>query len=135
MLVVRVEEWPAGDPDKRRPIARIDIANRSQLADLSTYEAILRVAGASLADEPPTAIITRHRRADGWLPLVVRATQALYEQRDDQQYGSGLTWLDRPREDMERIRDEELSDEPDAWGPHQQCGSHNGTISFGGDVV
>lgn len=84
MLVVRIEEWPGGDADQRKPIARIDIANLSQLADVSTYEAVLRDYGNPLScrefsdTEPPREVIRNHKRADGWLPLIHRAIKQFY---------------------------------------------------------
>lgn len=37
MIVVKVYLWPNGDPDRAREIATADIANISDLADLSSY--------------------------------------------------------------------------------------------------
>ena len=37
MIVVKVYLWPNGDPDRAREIATADIANISDLADLSNY--------------------------------------------------------------------------------------------------
>lgn len=74
MLVARIEEWPGGDPDRRRPIARLEIANRSGLAPVSDYEVTLR----PVADLPePPALVYGHVRDDGWLKLLRVALRAI----------------------------------------------------------
>lgn len=74
MLVIRIEEWPGGSADHRRPIARIDIANRTGLAPVSDYEVVLR---PTVGEPGDPAIVYGHRRADGWLPLARAALRAV----------------------------------------------------------
>lgn len=74
MLVIRIEEWPGGDADRRRPIARLEIANRSGLAPVSDYEVTLR---PTTGEPDPPAMVYGHVRADGWLPLLRAALRAV----------------------------------------------------------
>jgi hypothetical protein len=74
MLVIRIEEWPGGDADHRRPIARIDVANRTGLAPVSDYEVVLR---PTVGDASAPAMVYGHRRDDGWLPLARAALRAV----------------------------------------------------------
>jgi hypothetical protein len=74
VLVVRVEEWPGGNADLRRPIARLEIANRSGLAPVSDYEVTLRPA---VGEPSRPAIVYGHVRDDGWLKLARAALRAV----------------------------------------------------------
>jgi hypothetical protein len=74
VLVVRIEEWPGGDADLRRPIARLEIANRSGLAPVSDYEVTLRPA---VGEPSRPAIVYGHVRDDGWLKLARAALRAV----------------------------------------------------------
>lgn len=72
---VIVEVHPFGMSDAKRTIASIDIANVSELAAVSDYEAV-----ATLADRaPPVRVrIDGHRRAVGWELLVGRVIDAVW---------------------------------------------------------
>jgi hypothetical protein len=68
-ILVRVELWPGGDPSRRREIAKMAIANASDLADTSDYVAVR-------FDDRGTfeAFAVRgHRRVAGVWALVARA--------------------------------------------------------------
>jgi hypothetical protein len=86
VLVVRIEEWPGGDADQRRPIARIEIANRSGLAPVSDYEVVLR---PTVGEASQPATVYGHVRDDGWLKLVRAALRAV--DPDGGFYGSPVT--------------------------------------------
>ena len=74
MLVVRIEEWPGGDADLRRPIARLEIANRTGIAPVCDYEVVLR---PTVGEPSRPAIVYGHVRAGGWLPLARAALRAV----------------------------------------------------------
>lgn len=64
MLVVTVEIWPGGSPLRKKVIGAMQLANVSQLAEVSNYEGYL--------DDSPVAV-QDHFRADGAWELVRRA--------------------------------------------------------------
>jgi len=74
MLLIRIEEWPCGNADLRRPIARVDVANRTGLAPVSDYEVVLR---PTVGEPGDPAIVYGHVRDDGWLKLVRAALRAV----------------------------------------------------------
>ncbi len=68
MLVVTIEVWPGGNPDRSRRIAQVGAANLSDVADVSDYAAVL-----TIDDEPAGyAHIVGHRRDLGPLELLRR---------------------------------------------------------------
>lgn len=71
MLVVRVEIWPGGDPERAQEIGRMGLANVSNLAEDSTY------VFTSLTDRHVEAegIIRNHTRSSGFWRLVERAAR------------------------------------------------------------
>lgn len=66
MLVVTVEVWPGGNVLRRRVIGTMNLANISELADVSDYEGFL--------DGKPVEV-KGHRRDDGAWKLVHRAVE------------------------------------------------------------
>jgi len=52
MLVVTVELWPGGHPARAKEIVSIEIANISDLADVSDY--MVRAQATGWGDIPPT---------------------------------------------------------------------------------
>lgn len=70
MLVVRIEEWPGGDGDRRRPIELLRIANLTHLAQISDYEITRDSDGKRV-------FVYKHPRQDGWPPLVLQALHEL----------------------------------------------------------
>ena len=82
MLVVTVELWPAGRKDQAKEIASIEIANISDLADVSDYVAHVQVEG--WGDAPPldrTVVIEGHTRRSGVLKLLKSVFQKLGDTR------------------------------------------------------
>lgn len=76
MLIARIEVWPMGDANRGREIARVGIANISELNPVSDY----RVTTLLGCDTLPWELIShvhRHRRADGWTPLMARAIDGI----------------------------------------------------------
>lgn len=71
MLVVRVEIWPGGDPERAEEIGRMGLANVSNLAETSSY------VFTSLTDRDVEAegIIRNHVRSAGFWRLVERAAR------------------------------------------------------------
>lgn len=73
MMRVIVEIHPNGNMSMKREIACIDIANVSELAEVSDY-----VIHAALEHGESIRVHVRgHHRGDGWMPLVRRAISAL----------------------------------------------------------
>lgn len=71
MLVARIEVWPGGDADLRRPVAQLNIANLDpRLPDVSDYEVIRRPDGER-------TIVRGHVRDHGWEILVRNALSGL----------------------------------------------------------
>ena len=71
MLVVKVEVWPGGDPDRAVEISRIGAANVSKLAALSDYE-VTALLNRDGEEKVLTTFIDKHERHAGWPPLVRR---------------------------------------------------------------
>lgn len=72
MLVVKVEVWPGGEPDRAFEISRIGIANVSGMAPVSDYEMTALVA-RDRHERVLKSEINSHERDLGWEPLVKRA--------------------------------------------------------------
>ena len=70
MLRVTVEELPGGNEARKRPVAVVEIVNLSQLAEFSAYS--VRLNGIT-----STHRVHRHKRSDGWLPLVIQVLRLL----------------------------------------------------------
>lgn len=59
MLVVTVELWPGGDPTHAKEIASIEIANISNLSEVSNYTVLAQQAGnPSLGIKPEKVAFT-----------------------------------------------------------------------------
>jgi hypothetical protein len=69
MLVVKVEIWDGGRSSDKRDLARLLLANLSDLADVSSYLAV-RLGPDGAFDE---RVVHRHRRSDGPWVLIRRA--------------------------------------------------------------
>jgi len=69
---VTVEICPGGDDRRKREIACIEISNVSELAETSDY--VVDVLRDDMISE--RLRITKHRRSDGWLPLLCRVLEA-----------------------------------------------------------
>jgi len=69
---VIVEIHPFGDSSAARRIAKVDIANITDLAPHSDY-----VVQAELEGVLHQTYVKDHRRASGWIPLVRRVLKAL----------------------------------------------------------
>lgn len=67
MLRVTVEVVPQGQEARARKLAVVTISNLSGLAPVSAYDVAL--------DGNSVALVREHTRADGWIPLVVRALE------------------------------------------------------------
>lgn len=78
MLVVTIEVWPGGDPDRPRRIARIGAANLSDVADVSDYAAVL------IIDDELVGVghIVGHQRDLGPLELVRRVISEAVDEDD-----------------------------------------------------
>lgn len=72
MLRLTLEEWPGGDPNRRRVIGTIDISNVTDLAPISDYRVEQDRPGVRVA-----RFVTGHVRSDGPWPLVAKALAAL----------------------------------------------------------
>ncbi len=68
MLVVTVEVWPGGDVLRRHVIGTMNLANVSELDEVSNYEGCL--------DGAHSFTVRRHRRSDGAWSLVRKALKA-----------------------------------------------------------
>ncbi|WHO37233.1 hypothetical protein PMI04_011685 [Sphingobium sp. AP49] len=76
MMVVKVEIWPGGSEDYALEIGRLEIANLSNLADVSDYAVRLRQTAAEQLEVRPIdarTIIKAHTRRDGPWALIKRA--------------------------------------------------------------
>lgn len=73
MMRVIVEIHPGGDSSAKREIARLDIANVSELALVSDYRVEAKL------DEPNayTLDVRGHHRSHGWMPLLRRILDQL----------------------------------------------------------
>lgn len=71
MLLITVHEWPDGDGGRARLLARMGIANVTDLADVSGY-----VYMVEDRDGMRSGVVHRHRRSDGFWPLIARAARA-----------------------------------------------------------
>jgi hypothetical protein len=73
VLRVIVEIHPGGDEARKHTIATVDLGNISELRPVSDY-----TVHAKLDDRPEIrGVVLNHTRADGWVPLVVRALESL----------------------------------------------------------
>src|SRR6476646_4259264 len=61
MLVVRIELWPGGAPDRAREIGRLGIANVSDMAEVSDYVAVLQ----DDSGHESSVFLSGHRRNEG----------------------------------------------------------------------
>jgi hypothetical protein len=69
MLRVTVEMWPGGDSSRARTLATIDLANVSNLEELSDY----RVEETDEHGRKTNTLVLNHERARGWRKLLWRA--------------------------------------------------------------
>lgn len=67
MIRVTVEMWPGGDQSKKYEIARVDVSNVSDLAEVSDYGTYAVVGKDRFAGG-----VEKHRRSDGWAALLTR---------------------------------------------------------------
>lgn len=75
MLRVLVEVHPGGDSARKRTIAQIDLANVSQLRELSNYDVAARLEGL-----PEQRFrVNGHQRSHGWVPLVREALKTVVQ--------------------------------------------------------
>jgi hypothetical protein len=65
MLVVTVEVWGNGSPQRKRHVSTLTITNVSHLVDLSNYDV--------WCDGEPVGRVVGHRREDGAWALIRRA--------------------------------------------------------------
>jgi len=72
MLVVRVEIWPGGNPERAQLLGTAAIANVSALAAESDYAVALLDENGDLAS---LRQVRGHRRDAGFWPLVARAVR------------------------------------------------------------
>lgn len=76
MLIGTLTVHPGGDASRAHQIGRLEIANVSQLADVSDYSVMM------VEPERVRMVEVRgHRRADGAWPLVRRAIAAVMRRR------------------------------------------------------
>jgi len=70
MIVVKVYHWPNGDPDRAREIATSDIANISDLAELSSYVVVAAERESDVTGLPSQSagfeIHSHERRQSVW---------------------------------------------------------------------
>lgn len=81
MLVVKVEVWPGGDPDRATEISRVGIHNVSGLRAISDYE-MVALLERDKEEHVVKGRITGHERALGWAALARRAFLALFYGED-----------------------------------------------------
>lgn len=79
-MVVKIEVWPGGDGRARKEIFRLEIANISQLAPISDYAVTAREGRRVVAE----TTVGLHRRADGFLPLVLRSLRSVLQKLDEE---------------------------------------------------
>jgi len=82
MMVVKVEIWPGGDATRPYEIGRMEVANESNLAEVSDYSArIVQLATERLGVPAIDAEVTvaQHPRSDGPWALVKRVLDQLQE--------------------------------------------------------
>lgn len=77
MLVVKVEVWPGGDPDRAVEISRVGIANVSGMVPVSDYE-MTALVDRDADEQVVKAEINSHERSLGWAALVKRAMTNLF---------------------------------------------------------
>lgn len=77
MLVARIEVWPGGDFDRAFEIARLGIANVSELADVSNYE-LTALMERDKSEYVLRSEVNSHQRSLGWEPLVQRSMTSLF---------------------------------------------------------
>lgn len=78
MLLVKVEIWPGGSETHAREIGRVKIGNLSDLADVSDYMVIAYEGDTVVAE----STVRRHRRAQGFWPLVARSLTLVSDARE-----------------------------------------------------
>lgn len=78
--MVKIELWPGGDGRRRRELLRLEIVNLSQLEPISDY------AVTALRDRKAVAeaTVSNHRRARGFLPLVVESLRRIRKLLEDE---------------------------------------------------
>lgn len=77
MIRITIEIWPSGSEARAREIARMDIANISDLAPMSDYEVWASSIGNPLSGTPAfvaRGTIEGHTRKDSIWALVAKAT-------------------------------------------------------------
>jgi hypothetical protein len=77
MLVVTVSVWPGGDHEKASEIARIGLANTSNLSDFSNYD-LVALLDRDRAERVIRSEVNQHERAQGWVPLARRALTEIH---------------------------------------------------------
>jgi hypothetical protein len=79
LLVVTVDLLPGGNPERRRTIASLRIANASDLADISDYRVVAVQAANPLAGSPAgigSCEVTSHDRRQSIWALLAKAAAA-----------------------------------------------------------
>jgi hypothetical protein len=83
MLRVTVEIWPGGDKTRARAIAIANVANRSDLADVSDYEVSVTEGQNPVTNTPPWSqrgyVFQHDRRTSVWALVARVATWAAEE--------------------------------------------------------
>lgn len=70
MLVIKVEIWPGGDPNRAREIGRMGMANVSDLDETSDYIFVSQNDKGEVA----SGLVEKHERAAGFWQLLSRLT-------------------------------------------------------------
>jgi hypothetical protein len=76
MLVIRVELWPGGWEDGKRELARANIGNVSNLANVSDYQIAVAEGANPIAGTPPwtgKGLLHQHDRRQSVWALVAKA--------------------------------------------------------------
>lgn len=84
MIKIRIEIWPGGDESRAQTLGVINIANISNLAEVSDY-------ACQAADQHGKSVkfdILNHRRSAGWLKLVTLAVNKVFSTQ--KKHGVGL---------------------------------------------
>lgn len=77
MLVVTVNVWPGGDHNRSTEIARIGLANTTDLRDFSNYD-LVALLERDRNERVVRSELNQHERAQGWVPLVRRALTEIH---------------------------------------------------------